>query len=312
MISVIVPCYNSSKYLRYTLDSILEQSYEDYELICIDDKSTDDTLKILKEYCDNDNRVVLLENEENKGIAYSRNKGIDAATGEYICFIDHDDILPVDSLKKRYDFMKKHPGIGCVAGGSVQFSDGEESNLPQGIVGKRRSAKYMRSANLFNCCFMNGTTLVRMRVIKDNGVRFRELLGVEDYRFYAELLLVTDCFAIEDTLLYHRVMESQYTQVCMRDEEKYKKRQEHIDDIHSLLIDGYGINFTVDEKEMYLRLFREDNGYGTFSQEEIKLLKKAMSKLRKQILLNSRLSVPVAYRQTIEKQYKACKSIAQE
>ena len=92
-ISLIIPIYNMGRYLRECLDSIIKQSLKELEIICIDDGSTDDTLEILKEYQWKDNRVKILE-QENHGVSYSRNKGIDYASGEYIFFIDPDDWLP--------------------------------------------------------------------------------------------------------------------------------------------------------------------------------------------------------------------------
>ena len=94
MVSVIVPVYNGEKYLRECIDSICNQSYTDLEIIIINDGSNDNTSKIAKQIESKDNRVIYVEHE-NKGVSYSRNKGLDLATGEYIVFVDCDDTIQI-------------------------------------------------------------------------------------------------------------------------------------------------------------------------------------------------------------------------
>lgn len=91
-ISVIMPLYNAERYLKETLDSVLAQTFHDFELICINDTSTDHTVDILKEYQKKDNRIVILENRERMGAAEARNKGMSSAKGKYLVFLDGDDI----------------------------------------------------------------------------------------------------------------------------------------------------------------------------------------------------------------------------
>ena len=102
-LSVIVPCYNVALYLVRCLLSIVNQSMTDMEIICIDDKSTDNTLQVLKLIAKNDLRVRILENEENMGVGYTRNRGIDEAKGEFVAFVDPDDWIDSDFYKKLID-----------------------------------------------------------------------------------------------------------------------------------------------------------------------------------------------------------------
>ena len=100
-VSVIIPVYNTEKYLEKCLDSVCNQTLSDIEIICVDDCSTDNSLNILKEYAQKDNRIKLIEFKENKGAAAARNEGIKAATGEYIGFIDSDDYPETDSYYEQ-------------------------------------------------------------------------------------------------------------------------------------------------------------------------------------------------------------------
>lgn len=129
-ISVVMSAYNAEKYLREAMDSILAQTYGDFELIVIDDKSTDATGQILKEYAQRDPRVVVLENQENMGLTKSLNKGLAVAKGEYIARMDADDISVPDRFAKQVDFLDSHPDysfVSCI--GRYIDEDGKEEQL---------------------------------------------------------------------------------------------------------------------------------------------------------------------------------------
>lgn len=98
-VSVIIPVYNVEEYLAECLESVVNQTYSDLEILCINDHSTDNSLLILKKYAQKDSRIVILENEENKGQAYSRNRGLKGAKGEYILFVDSDDTICLDLVE---------------------------------------------------------------------------------------------------------------------------------------------------------------------------------------------------------------------
>lgn len=91
MISVIIPVYNVEDYLHVCINSVLKQTYEDFEIICVEDASTDSSLEILEYFAQKDSRVKILKNDSNKGCGYSRNRGLEEAKGKYISFLDGDD-----------------------------------------------------------------------------------------------------------------------------------------------------------------------------------------------------------------------------
>lgn len=103
-ISVIIPCYNVEKYINKCLDSVLNNTLKDIEVIVINDGSTDNTLNLLKQY--KDDRIILID-KENAGVAMARNDGIKKATGEYITFIDSDDYIDSNAYEKMYNKAKK-------------------------------------------------------------------------------------------------------------------------------------------------------------------------------------------------------------
>ena len=96
--SIIVPIYNVEKYLDKCLKSLINQTYSDYEIICIDDGSTDSSLEVLKKYQDED-RILIYQNDSNRGLSYTRNRGMSYAHGEYIIFVDSDDWIYQETLE---------------------------------------------------------------------------------------------------------------------------------------------------------------------------------------------------------------------
>ena len=107
MISVIIPVYNDEKYLHVCLNSVLKQTYQDFEIICIDDGSNDSTVEILEYFTDKDSRIKVLKNDSNKGPGFSRNKGLEIAQGKYISFLDGDDWLSPDAFEILIEKMEK-------------------------------------------------------------------------------------------------------------------------------------------------------------------------------------------------------------
>ena len=128
-ISIIIPCYNVEKYLRRCLDSVLSQTFCDWEAICVDDGSPDECGKILDQYAQNDSRFKIIH-QENKGASVARNNGLAEAKGDWICFVDSDDIIHpqmleivynkaisnnVDMVHYKYQEFKTND-VDCIAG----------------------------------------------------------------------------------------------------------------------------------------------------------------------------------------------------
>lgn len=107
LVSVIMPAYNSEKTIRDSIDSVIAQSYGIWELLVVDDCSTDATASVVKHY-EKDRRVIYIRQKGNAGVAEARNKGISQARGRYIAFLDSDDLWMPDKLKRQLAFMKEH------------------------------------------------------------------------------------------------------------------------------------------------------------------------------------------------------------
>src|SRR5690554_452951 len=106
LVSIITPSYNAEKYLARTIESVLGQTFQDWEMIIVDDQSPDNANQLIEQYCQQDGRIKLLHLEKNSGAAVARNKGIEAAKGRYIAFLDSDDAWSPDKLEKQLAFMQ--------------------------------------------------------------------------------------------------------------------------------------------------------------------------------------------------------------
>ena len=106
--SIITPLYNGEEFIKDAVESVLAQTYENWELLVIDDGSADNGYNIVKEYSDKDKRIKLLKNEKNSGVTKTRNKGIESSEGRYIAFLDSDDMWQKEKLERQINFMKAH------------------------------------------------------------------------------------------------------------------------------------------------------------------------------------------------------------
>ena len=107
MISIIIPIYNTEKYLEEWLQSIISQTYQKFEVICVNDASTDNSLKILEKYAQSDSRIKIINHKKNKGVATARNTGIKNTKSEYITFIDSDDKVAPTYLETLVKYRDK-------------------------------------------------------------------------------------------------------------------------------------------------------------------------------------------------------------
>ena len=147
LISVIIPVYNVEKYLRRCLDSVIVQTYRNLEIICVDDGSVDESGKICDQYAVRDARIKVIH-QENQGLSAARNRGLDAADGEYIAFVDIDDYILEDMYKKMLDKLLNYNVDLCVCQWQYEFSDGRQvvkkKNIDPTIYGRKTSLEFAR------------------------------------------------------------------------------------------------------------------------------------------------------------------------
>ncbi|MDB8558410.1 glycosyltransferase [Turicibacter sanguinis] len=207
-ISIIVPVYNSEKFISICIESILNQNFHNYEVILINDGSSDSSLKICEEYSKLDKRIQVID-QVNKGVSHARNIGIEIAQGEYIVFIDADDELDSDYLKLLYQTIT-NSNCDLIVSGYILFPTYKKCipNFKRYSVMKGidfiLSSPNIHSNNDLCFCWRN---IYRLSTIRENRIFFNENIHIgEDVVFNLELLVHVDrVMAISDCLYRYRI-----------------------------------------------------------------------------------------------------------
>lgn len=263
-ISIIIPIYNSEKYLKKCLDSVINQTLEDIEIICIDDCSTDNSRKILEEYKAKDNRIKLLFNKENKGQGYTRNIGIDTAIGEYIGFIDSDDEIE----KKYYQYLYSRAKDNCVdmASANIMYHFEENNTKQMGSWIKKSEQKGELLIDLkdklsrvyCNCATSPCKHIYKREMIINHKIRFASGLFHEDQYYnlkayyYANKVITEEInspiyyyLVHKDSSMNKDVKSANYKKTKFDQIEIIKKSLEFLhdqnvsDEIINILLDAY-------------------------------------------------------------------------
>ena len=157
---MIIPVYNVEKHLHRCLDSVIAQTYQNLEIICVDDGSVDESGKICDQYAVRDARIKVIH-QENQGLSAARNRGLDAADGEYIAFVDSDDYILEDMYKKMLDMLLNYNVDLCVCQWQYEFSDGRQvvkkKNIDPTIYGRKTSLEFARF--LYRSNYENGVVV---------------------------------------------------------------------------------------------------------------------------------------------------------
>lgn len=209
LLSIVVPVYNVSRYLKEGLDSLLNQSVEDVEIICVDDKSTDDSLLVLSECAAKDVRVKVVRMDKNSGPSSARNMGIEIATGKYITFFDPDDIVSNDMYKKMIDEAEKYDAdiVQCAY---QTYPDGNQvyAGFPSNqLMHPCEYIGYVSNLNSSsNLCF-SWRFVFKTRIIEESRVRYNENVRIgEDAAFNFRMMMnARNIIYVPECLYYYRV-----------------------------------------------------------------------------------------------------------
>jgi glycosyltransferase involved in cell wall biosynthesis len=208
-LSVAVPAYNCALYLEEAIHSILNQTFTDFELILVNDGSTDDTEKIILSF--NDPRIVYAKNEKNMGLVYTLNKALSLSRGKYIARMDGDDISLPDRFRKQVDFFKQHPDVKMLAG-TIELMDAD--GKPTGYWEKERrtiTPQQIRRTLPHDNCLAHPTMMGDAALFKQYCYSNKQK-NAEDYDLW--LRISADgipIYKLPDTLVRHRIIQTSFT-----------------------------------------------------------------------------------------------------
>lgn len=204
-VSLIIPAHNTAEYISECLDSVLAQTFPDFECIVIDDGSTDTTADIVKKYVEKDKRLRLIE-QKHAGASAARNRGLKEATGQYITFIDADDFYAKDTLKKLFN-KATETGADIVYYNFARFYDSNEDNWKKNHIDLDQSKVYTKqslSKNIFNIFpIITCNKLIKHEILSKNKIYFdTKYSRNEDVDFSIRATLAAKTYAYVDYLGY--------------------------------------------------------------------------------------------------------------
>jgi len=201
-VSILMPVYNAGRYLAQAIDSILSQTFKDWELILINDGSTDNSESIICRY--DDERIYYIRNETNLGLIKTLNKGIDYCGGKYIARMDADDISLPDRLRYQVDFLDKHPSYLMCGTDAVVIDD---AGKPTGKIRNLKDNDFLQINLLFSPPFIHPSVMIRSEILQYN--KYDEAYRhVEDYELWCRIAKLGNIVNISKELLKYRWHDS--------------------------------------------------------------------------------------------------------
>lgn len=232
-ITVLMPVYNAEKYLRKSIESILSQSYSDFEFLMIDDGSTDNSVEIINSY--DDNRIRLIRNEQNLGISKTLNKGIELASCDLIARMDADDISLDERLMKQYLYMNKNPAVSLISTNIEKITeDGKTIHIFEA------NSNFIYFNLTFHCYgIYHPTVMYRKQAVQDVGKY--PLTHSEDFKLWSKLIRKYSFYNIPEVLVKYRVSEQSISHSRLFKEYKDVEKLNIIDNLKYFAGDDYVI-----------------------------------------------------------------------
>jgi glycosyltransferase involved in cell wall biosynthesis len=199
-VSVVMPVFNGAPYLPEALDSALGQTFTDFELIAVDDGSTDGSYSVLREYAERDTRLRCVRYESNRGHFFAANEAIDMARGEYVARLDCDDVALPQRIARSVAVMDAHPDVGFLGTGfTLVTTDGRAADHL-----KHMTDGALRSRLVFNNCICHSSVMLRRSVLEDHQLRYADIPGSFDYDLWVRVLSHTRGVMIPESLVLYK------------------------------------------------------------------------------------------------------------
>jgi glycosyltransferase involved in cell wall biosynthesis len=214
LVTIIVPSFNYARFISQSLDSVLAQTWQNWECVVVDDGSTDDTRAVVMSYAERDARIRYIH-QEHRGVSAARNTGIERSRGAFMQFLDADDLIEERKLEKQVEFLRKHRNVDIVYGGAMSFMSVESDGRSRIIVGEELTWLPSISGSerdallaLIRQPFPAHSALIQRSVIEDVGLFDERLEACEDGHFWVRCAALGKRFRqvkIEGTLAFYRI-----------------------------------------------------------------------------------------------------------
>lgn len=260
LVSVILPAYNAGPYISEAISSILNQTYTNFELIIINDFSTDNTEEQILSFADK--RIIYTKNEQNSGLIFNLNKGIELSKGKYLVRMDADDISMPTRFEEQVTFMEANPQIGVCGSWHIGFG------AKEGVAQYEAHDNEIKLQMLFHCRFCHPAVIIRKDVLTTNNLNYSvDFPHAEDYELWARMAFKTQFANIQKVLLKYRIHQDSVTF-------KYAEVQrQNSDKVIKYLFNTIGINIDLKQIPVWVKTC-----YGDFdlTTEQIKSVEALM------------------------------------
>lgn len=210
LVSIITPNYNCTSFIAETIESVLAQTYTNWEMIIVDDCSTDDSYQIALEYAKKDSRIIVLKNENNSGAAISRNKAIELAKGDYFAFLDSDDLWLPEKLEKQLKFMQEN---------NCDFSFTEYDLIDENsksLHKEVRIPKKLTYTKYLHHCYTGCLTVVYRKQIAEN-IRSFLIKNNNDYGLFLQVVKKSNnSMGLQECLAHYRIRNASISRNKMK------------------------------------------------------------------------------------------------
>jgi len=244
LVSVIMPAYNAEEYIEESILSVINQTYQNWELLIINDGSTDQTLTIAQKFIDKDSRIRLMDNEKNKGLIITRNIGLNNVHGKYIANLDSDDIAMPERLKRQVAFLEKNKDYALIGAACIQI-DFEGKKIA--TVERNIANSHLKSLLLFSNYFINSTVMLRATDVQ--SIRYQNgFAPAEDYQLFSQIAEYSKIGNLSDCLVKYRIHDQNISSL------KETEQQIAISSIVKTQLSGLGLTPTDEELKLHLNL----------------------------------------------------------
>lgn len=285
-ISIVLPTFNGEQFLRESIDSVLDQTEANWELIIVNDCSTDATLAIASEYANRDSRISVLSNEKNMKTPTSLNRGFEKAKGEYFTWISDDNVFRPNALEKMRSFLDEHIDIDMV---SMNFSQIDKNGNSYGIHDNYvESFMYERTAaQLFYLCNCGGAFMYRRTIMEKIGCYDPDFFIAEDYEYWCRIALNGNIAYTNDNVFLFRVHGNAQTIT------KAKKLADTTERIQKKYLNAFREKFQLTENDIaQLPFMQKEHPTNTHVMHSFKQIIKKILKSNNFCILKLLLHIP--------------------
>lgn len=206
LVSIIMPSYNTANYIEETISSVINQTYTNWELIIVDDCSTDNTDEIIKEF--KDDRIKYFKNKKNSGAAFSRNRALKEAKGKWIAFLDSDDLWKSVKLEHQIEFMKKNKYNFTYT--NYEEIDEKSNRLHYLVTGPKKITRI----GMYNYCWP-GCLTVMYDAETVGLIEIENLTKNNDYAMWLKIIQKTNCYLLNENLAKYRIRSGSISNHCI-------------------------------------------------------------------------------------------------